>query len=127
MDRIYTPPYLAAFMAKASSVRPSQSEELVVADFAAGSGELLLAAASVWPNGTMAATDIDPLEIRNLRKIYASWRTGVCDFLNPRSRQSSPVLQSLNGCTNLVLLNPPFSCRGGETGISHNWWCLIEM
>ena len=114
MDRIYTPPYLAAFMAKASSAWPSQSEELVVADFAAGSGELLLAAASVWPKGTMVATDIDPLAIRNLRKISASWRTGVCDFLNPRSRQSSPALRSLNGRTNLVLLNPPFSCRGGK-------------
>ena len=114
MDRIYTPPYLAAFMAKASIAQPSQSEELVIADFAAGSGELLLAAASVWPKGTMVATDIDPLEIRNLRKICANWRTGVCDFLNPRSRQSSPVLRSLNGRTNLVLLNPPFSCRGGK-------------
>lgn len=114
MDRIYTPPYLAAFMAKASSAQPSQNEELVIADFAAGSGELLLAAASVWPKGTMVATDIDPLEIRNLRKMSASWRTGVCDFLNPRSRRSSPVLRSLNGSTNLVLLNPPFSCRGGK-------------
>ena len=114
MDRIYTPPYLAALMAKASCARPSHSEEFVVADFAAGSGELLLAAETVWPQATVVATDIDPQAIRNLRKVSDSWRTGVCDFLNPRSRRSSPVLRSLNGRTNLVLLNPPFSCRGGK-------------
>ena len=114
MDKIYTPPHLATLMAKASLARPRQSEEFVVADFAAGSGELLLAATSVWPMATMVATDIDSRSVRNLREISDSWRTGVCDFLNPRSRQSSPILRSLNGLTNLVLLNPPFSCRGGK-------------
>ena len=114
MDRIYTPPYLAALMAKASTARASQSEEFVVADFAAGSGELLLAAATVWPKAIMVATDIDSRLVRNLRKLFDSWRTGVCDFMNPRSRLSSPVLRRLNGRTNLVLLNPPFSCRGGK-------------
>ena len=62
----------------------------------------------------MVATDIDSRAVRTLRKVSGSWRTGVCDFMNPRSRQSSPVLRSLNGRTNLVLLNPPFSCRGGK-------------
>ena len=61
----------------------------------------------------MVATDIDYQAVRNLRKVSDGWRTGVCDFTNPRSRQNSPVLRSLNGRTNLVLLNPPFSCRGG--------------
>ena len=114
MDRIYTPPYLAALMAKASRALPTLSEEFVVADFAAGSGELLLAAASVWPMATMVATDIDSRAVRNLREISDSWRTGVCDFLNPRSRQSSALLRGLIGHTNLVLLNPPFSCRGAK-------------
>ena len=100
-------------MAEASSARPSQSDEFLVADFAVGSGELLLAAASVWPTATMVATDIDPRAIRTLSQISSKWRTGVCDFLNLRSRQSSPILRSLIGRTNLVLLNPPFSCRGG--------------
>ena len=113
MDKIYTPPHLAALMAKASRANPSQNEEFVVADFAAGSGELLLAAATIWPKATMVATDIDCQAVRNLRKASDGWRTGVCDFTNPRSRQNSPVLRSLNGRTNLVLLNPPFSCRGG--------------
>ena len=100
-------------MAEASSARPGQRDEFLVADFAVGSGELLFAAASVWPTATMVATDIDPRAIRKLSQISGKWRTGVCDFLNLRSRQSSPILRSLIGRTNLVLLNPPFSCRGG--------------
>ena len=114
MDRIYTPPYLAALMAEASRARPSQSDEFVIADFAAGSGELLLAAASLWPTAIMVATDIDSRAVRSLRAMSGHWRTGVCDFLNPRSRQSSSLLRSLMGDTDLVLLNPPFSCRGGK-------------
>ena len=114
MDKIYTPPHLAAMMAGASTIRPGQGEKFVVADFAAGSGELLLAAATIWPKATMVATDLDSRAVRNLRKIYHWWQTGVCDFMNPRSRQSSPILRSLIGRTNLALLNPPFSCRGGK-------------
>ena len=114
MDRIYTPPHLAALMAEASRARPGRNEDFIVADFAVGSGELLLAAATIWPGATMVATDIDCQAVRNLRKRSDGWRTGVCDFTNARSRQSSPVLRSLNGRTNLVLLNPPFSCRGGK-------------
>ena len=101
-------------MAESSHARSSQSEDFVVADFAAGSGELLFAAQSLWPMATVIATDIDPLAVRNLRAISRGWRTGVCDFLNPRSRRSSSVLRGLIGRTDLVLLNPPFSNRGGK-------------
>ena len=101
-------------MAQASKARASLTGEFVVADFAAGSGELLLAAAALWPDATMVATDIDCRAIRKLRSVSNSWRTGICDFTNARSRQSSPVLRKLSGRTNLVLLNPPFSCRGGK-------------
>ena len=101
-------------MAESSHVRPSRWEEFVVADFAAGSGELLFAAESLWPMATVVATDIDPLAVRKLRVVSCGWRTGVCDFLNPRSRRSSSLLRSLSGRTDLVLLNPPFSCRGSK-------------
>ena len=113
MDRIYTPPYLAASMAKAACTQPSADAEFVVADFTAGAGELLNAAQTVWPTATIVATDIDSRAVRALRKKRDGWRTGVCDFLNPRSRHNSPLLRTLIGNTNLVLLNPPFSCRGG--------------
>ena len=118
MDKIYTPPHLAALMAEASCARPGQSEEFIVADFAAGSGELLLAAASLWPMATIVATDIDSRAVRSLRSDRNGWRTGVCDFLNPRSRQSSALLRGLIAHTDLVLLNPPFSCRVGKRVIA---------
>lgn len=101
-------------MAESSRVHPSQGEEFVVADFAAGPGELLFAAESLWPMASVVATDIDPLAVRKLRALSRGWRTGVCDFLNPRSRRSSSLLRSLMGHTDLVLLNPPFSSRGGK-------------
>ena len=75
---------------------------------------MLFAATAVWPEATMVATDIDYQAVRKLRMVSNSWRTGICDFINRRSRQSSPVLRKLSGRTNLVLLNPPFSCRGGK-------------
>ncbi len=113
MDKIYTPPHLAALMARSCRVRPMPNEMFVVADFAAGGGELLVAAAAEWPSATLVGTDIDSRAVRRLRATSRRWRTGVCDFLNPRSRRNSPLLRELMGRTNLVLLNPPFSSRGG--------------
>ena len=113
MDKIYTPPYLAASMAKAALVQPKPGLEFVVADFAAGSGELLIAAKELWPTATIVATDIDSRAVYALRRTFNEWHTGVCDFLNLRSQRSSALLRNLVGRTNLVLLNPPFSCRGG--------------
>ncbi len=68
----------------------------------------------MWPKATVVATDIDSLAILRLRVTSRGWRTGVCDFLNPRSQRGSSLLRSLIGYTDLVLLNPPFSCRGGK-------------
>ena len=101
-------------MANSARVRPTLDQEFVVCDFAAGGGELLLAAAGLWPGASIVATDIDPRAVRKLRATASRWRTGVCDFLNIRSRQGSPLLRRLIGRTHLVLLNPPFSCRGGR-------------
>ena len=112
MDKIYTPPHLASLMAKASHTGPSISARFVVADFAAGTGELLLAAKAMWPAATVVANDTDPQAVRTLRKLSESWRIGACDFLNSRSRRNSSLLRSLLKGVDLVLLNPPFSSRG---------------
>lgn len=114
VDKIYTPPDLAKLMAESARVHSTLGEDFVVCDFAAGGGELLLAATDVWPNADVVATDIDPRAVRTLRATKTTWRTGVCDFLNARSRQGSPLLRKLIGRAQLVLLNPPFSCRGGR-------------
>lgn len=111
MDRFYTPPQLAEKV-----VRMACSDALPerVADFAAGSGGLLHAALTRWPGAEIVATDIDRQAVEHLRRSNATWRVGKCDFLNRNSRARCRVLSEIRGGVPLVLLNPPFSCRGGR-------------
>jgi predicted RNA methylase len=85
----------------------------VVADFAAGDGALLRAAAERWPKASLVATDIDPRVVRSLRASNPDWRVGRVDFLKEQSRARSALVRSMMGRVDLALLNPPFSCRGG--------------
>ena len=85
----------------------------VVADFAAGSGTLLSLADKRWDHINLLATDIDRRVVAGLRKRRPQWMIGCVDFLNRRSRIRSPYLREYEGCVDLILLNPPFSCRGG--------------
>lgn len=112
IDSIYTPSALARTMVDAAGV--SLGAEHLIADFAAGSGELLNAAQSKWPLAQIVATDIDSTEARFLRGKNNGWQIGICDFLDPKSRNGSSILRRLVGRTKLVILNPPFSCRGGK-------------
>ncbi len=86
----------------------------VVADFAAGDGALLRAASQRQPNLDVVGLDIRRTTVRKLQAANSSWQIGSCDFLNPRSRASSPVLRRNRGRVSTVLLNPPFSCRGAR-------------
>ena len=86
----------------------------VVADFAAGDGALLRAAAQRQQELEVVGLDINRTRVRNLQAIDSTWRIGACDFLNPRSRSSSPVLRRIRGRVSTALLNPPFSCRGAR-------------
>lgn len=112
IDSIYTPSALARAMVDAAGV--SLGAGHLIADFAAGSGELLNAAQSKWPLAQIVATDIDSTEARFLRVKNNGWQIGICDFLDPKSRNGSSILRRLVGKTKLVILNPPFSCRGGK-------------
>lgn len=106
IDQHYTPPWLAALMA---SHLPSNASS--IADFCAGGGALLDAAAEWAPSAQMVATDIDAASLRRLRAARPSWLVGRIDLLSPSSRGRSRlyVHQKFDG----VLLNPPFSYRGG--------------
>ncbi len=112
IDSIYTPTAIARVMVDAANI--SLGEEGFVADFAAGRGELLAAAQGRWPSARITGTDIDASETRFLKRKYSGWQVGRCDFLNPKSRNNSAILRGLIGRTSLVILNPPFSCRGGK-------------
>ena len=82
-----------------------------IADFAAGDGALLAAAADRWPSSRIIAIDVDRENVVWLKR-NRRWRVGRCNFLSDRSRSRCQVLAGIEGKVSLVLLNPPFSCRG---------------
>lgn len=109
-DQFFTPSSVAKRLV--SFLR--SDEEACIADFAAGGGELLRAAIEKWPDARYIATDIDQRCVSHLKRVHPEWSVGRCDFLNRKSRSSSRLLQETIGAASLVLLNPPFSCRGNK-------------
>ena len=57
----------------------------------------------------MYGNDISSKIIYPLRKKHPDWKLGVCDFLNSGSRNTSFIF---NKKYDVILLNPPFTCRG---------------
>jgi hypothetical protein len=111
LDHHYTPVELARIAIKHVRMRHPK----IIADVAAGEGSLLLEAARRWPSARIVATDIDRGTVtRLLRARRHRWKVGRCDFLAPDSRSASGALRNVQGRVNLLLLNPPFSCRGGS-------------
>ena len=109
MDAHYTPTALAkSIVSAAAGLEPK-----VVADLAAGRGDLLLEAEQRWPSATFIATDIDRASITYLSTLRPYWVVGQCDLRNSRSRSACRALRIAKHSINLLLLNPPFSCRGG--------------
>ena len=110
MDVHYTPQLLAKKLVSAAmDLSPS-----VVADLCAGRGDLLFQAEAIWPRADYAAVDIDPAAVQRLKRHRTNWYVGRCDVRNPHSRAQSSVLRSIRNRISLLLLNPPFSCRGGK-------------
>ena len=109
MDSHYTPPAVAdQLVAAVADLSPK-----LVADIAAGNGDLLFAAERKWPTAEFTATDIDRSSVRRLLRLRPSWQVGCCDLRNKRSRSSCATLERIRQSACLLLLNPPFSCRGG--------------
>lgn len=111
IDQHFTPDWLADLVAASL---PATLRGTAV-DPAAGTGALL---ASLDRNGLghlrPVALDIDPLVVSHLRNAYPRWTVSTADFLSPRSRASSRAIREVNGSdVTVVLLNPPFSYRGG--------------
>lgn len=109
-DKFESPATVVAAVVSAVSPR---TRSPLVADFAAGGGELLAGARKVWPQCRVVGTDIDEVAVRDLVRRFPDGRFGRCDFLSQRSRSSSPLLRRLTD-VDVVLLNPPFSCRGAR-------------
>ncbi len=111
-DRHYTPRHIAD--AVAATIDWSARRSFVVADFSAGGGALLQAAARVRDDLAMIATDADEDVVRALRREHPEWRVGRCDFLDQRSVAASLLAGQRGPLVHVVLLNPPFSCRGSR-------------
>ncbi|HEV3037934.1 MAG TPA: hypothetical protein VHA33_09135 [Candidatus Angelobacter sp.] len=85
-----------------------------IADFAAGSGELLKAALDCWGPAMLIALDIDARIVRNLRRQHPCWIVSQGDFLNQKWTKQNAALRCADHGIDLILLNPPFSSRGGS-------------
>lgn len=110
-DQFFTPAELAASAVKSVQLRKVK----LVADFAAGHGDLLVAARSRWPSCFTFGNDFDPTCSSKLARDGRIDAYSNCDFLNGRSTGGSRQLRKLIGKCDVVLLNPPFSGRGGKT------------
>ncbi len=109
LDAIYTPRSLAAGMMLAAY--SDLGAPRLVADYAAGDGSLLEAAKERWPEAQLIAADVDASAIRGIRLRHPDWVTSRADAFNPASRKSAVVWRAR---PDLVVLNPPFSHRGGS-------------
>ena len=115
MDTHYTPSAIATSLVEAASdLRPR-----LIADLAVGNGDLLFAAERAWPAATFVATDINSRAVRRLARLRPSWTVGRCDLRSQRSRTASKALKNTTNSVCLMLLNPPFSCRGGTRFFVH--------
>lgn len=89
-----------------------QGNPTTVADFCVGDGGLLLAAVHRFPNIACYGIDISREVIRSLRAKQPKWKLRQCDFKNEETIGKVPFM---NGAKfKLIVLNPPFTCRGSK-------------
>ncbi|MFW5872228.1 MAG: methyltransferase, partial [bacterium] len=84
-----------------------------IADFCVGNGALLKSAQRFKPSASFYGSDISNQAISQLKKQHPDWHLSKCDFINQKSRNSANILKQNSNGFDLVLLNPPFSCKGG--------------
>ena len=109
-DSHYTPAEIAEIVAAHGHLRHSG----IVADLTAGEGGLLAAARRRWPNAPIVATDVNPNAVARLRRSYPDWSSGRVNLLQERSRLRCRALRDLKEKISLLLMNPPFTSRGGS-------------
>lgn len=86
-----------------------------IADFCVGNGSLLKSAQKKKNEADFFGSDISKHVLEQLRKNNSDWHLSHCDFINAHSRNRSSIFKNNKNGFDLILLNPPFSCRGGTT------------
>lgn len=109
-DAYYTPHDLAREVVAAVRVTPQ-----TIMDPAVGDGSLLRAASERWPTAQVVGLDVDRNQLERTRADNREWSLGRVDMFSPRSRAASALWRSAGLGLDLVLLNPPFSYRGGRS------------
>ena len=104
LDSFYTPDKLAQEMVALYDGVP-----YLIGDFCAGDGGLLRACEARFPQARYLANDKSKRAYHKLLKAHANWDVYNLDFLSDKSLQK---VTHLNGAFDLLLLNPPFTCRG---------------
>jgi tRNA1(Val) A37 N6-methylase TrmN6 len=107
-DSFYTPKILAD---KLVGYIKKKSFTTAV-DFCVGDGELIRSAKSRWPEIECFGFDISQQAINQTRLNHPDWYLSQLDFLDNIAREESEILQ-VRPKYDLILLNPPFSCKGG--------------
>lgn len=105
-DSYYTPVLLAE---KLVSFVPFGRVRSAV-DFCVGDGDLLKAVGKRYDGVDMFGTDISDDAIEKLKSNCPHWQLGVCDFRDDESVSNVRFLQDRT--FDLIVLNPPFTCRG---------------
>lgn len=107
IDSYYTPRALANDLISHCRL----DAPLRVADFAVGGGSLLSAAHKVWPTADLFGVDLDERAIDLTRDALPQAWLFNTDFL---ASCEGSLLGDLVGNLDLIVLNPPFSCRGSS-------------
>ena len=81
-----------------------------VADFSVGDGQLLRAAQSIWKETKCYGVDISHDVISKLSINHPTWFVEECDFTDSSCRKQCKILK--NRKYDLIVLNPPFTCKG---------------
>lgn len=104
LDSFYTPDKLAQEVVSLYDGVPH-----LIGDFCAGDGGLLRACEAHFPHARYFANDKSKRAYHKLLKAHRNWDIHNLDFLSDKSLQE---VTHLKGTFDLLLLNPPFTCRG---------------
>lgn len=106
-DNHYTPRTLALDLVKLSKLRNPR----MIVDFAVGPGSLLHAAKQAWPKAELHGLDLDLAALGEAQSNLSGIVTYHADYLTDRAMT---LTADLYRKIDVVLLNPPFTCRGSS-------------
>jgi len=106
LDSFYTPKVLAEKLVDFIIGNPSSA-----IDFCIGDGDLMKAIENRFPGITCFGTDISDDAIGYLMKQKSSWHLQTCNFLEDEEISNIEFLKQKQ---DVILLNPPFTCKGSS-------------